>query len=224
MNQADSAAPSAPLRRCEDRCDQYGCDGFFLPEIKEGINCTACPIFGCAACEDLTGKCTKCRSGLALLDGECRRCRAFECQQCDGEAWGWVCMKFPGTAAQRTKWHCTKHGMLLNGLRSCRLPALAHVRPQLSLATWRCILLLSAGGLDKCTSCYLPNAFGKEGFYADAAGNCTQANAPNWGAVLHGLQAHMRVKLSPCSKRWLQPAQLRPWVQMQGAEEHAPCC
>lgn len=72
-------------RRCGPFCNTGGCYGYFLPEVKAGVYCTLCPATDCADCEDFTGKCTECRPGLGLVDGECRGCRDENCKTCNGE-------------------------------------------------------------------------------------------------------------------------------------------
>lgn len=148
--------------RCEPFCNTGGCQGWFLPEIKAGVNCTVCPTTGCADCEDFSGKCTECRPGLGLVDGECRRCRVPDCKKCDGE---------PGNRLQRG-WGA------LCCLLSCGSSLPVSCCPG-TPAGWQPLVLslfCSPGDLDVCTECWQPKFLRDEGLYLDAAGNCTQAS------------------------------------------------
>lgn len=159
-----------------------GCSGYFLPEVKAGVNCTECPTAGCADCEDFSGKCRKCRPGMGLVDGECRPCRNENCKSCDGEC--------------RPLWNMDV--ALLHAVR---------VRSQLALIRAAVAELSSsaaAGDLGLCTECRQPKPLLWEGYFLDAAGNCTQACA---------LPLRPPCCIAPCAARLLgrgRACELRP--------------
>lgn len=166
--------------KCDDYCSTSGCIGHYV--TREG-HCSRCPE-GAAACADLTGKIRRCRAGLGLVGGECRRCKVEGCHSCDGDLW--TCTKcitpksesddgfFPDPAmgacvpCDKGCKACKRRGACLD----CTLTVLDPARQMcLSCSDPKCNRCVKA--VDKCSECL-------KGYRVDEASNtcvpCSVAN------------------------------------------------